>query len=120
MINITQQCESLVTMPLPPVSGNADTSKDVLPDRRQTPSTQAGVVPANNPNATGLKYAYRSVQNTSGSVINVAFGRQATALDFNIQLPQYASWSVYTLENVSVYGANAWSVAVTEIVRPVV
>lgn len=104
-------------MPLPPVSGNAGTVANVLPDRRQTPSTQAGEAPAVNPNATGLKYAYRSIQNTSAGVINVAFGRTASAVDYNIQLPQYASWSIYTLENVSVFGAAAWSVAVTEIVR---
>jgi len=117
MINVVQLCEPLQTLNPLIVTGNAE-AKDVFPDRRITPAPADRSAPVPNPNALGERIAYRMIQNVGGTTVNVSYSKDSTAASYHYQLPAGASFSIYTLERVSVFGAGAWSIATLEMVRP--
>lgn len=115
MINVTQQVESLVSIPPTAPKGAAvNVAADVLDDK-------TGVIkPDGTSNSDGRHYVYRFIQNVSGSGTAVLFsiGSTCSAASFHGQIADGQQLSVNTLERVScVSTIGAWKCVVVEQYR---
>ncbi len=105
MINVSTQCERLTTIPPLIVSGAGGSKADVLPNRISDPKYIRDVV-------------FRMIQNLDpNNAIYVAYGSDCTAVNYHKVLGALQDLNVPTMERVSVFSANAWSVATVEMTR---
>ncbi len=105
MIQVNTQSERLRTLPPKIVTGLAGAAGDVLPNRLQDSKVEHEVV-------------YRMIQNLdANNPIFVSYGSDCGVTSFHKELGALQDLNVPTMERVSVWSSNAWSVATIEMMR---